>query len=188
LTPSRTFRPTLYTLLPNAFRRGARDERGSTVVETALSLGLLSMLIFGVFETCLAVYSYHFLANAAHEGARYAIVRGARWSVGCDGGGNAGSGYASAMCTASTADIANYVVQRSFPGILLTASNVCVEYLGPTPGSATTTCDAGNSIPADNAPGDIVQVTVSYPFTLNVPGLPAKRFTMSSTSQMVIAE
>jgi hypothetical protein len=63
-----------------------------------------------------------------------------------------------------------------------------VEYLGPTPGSASTTCNAANSIASDNAPGDIVQVTVRYPFTLNVPGLPKKVFTMSSTSQMVIAE
>ncbi len=187
MIPSQTFRPTLYTLLPNAFRRG-KDERGATVLETAFALWLLTMLIFGVFESCLAVYSYHFLANAAHEGARYAIVRGGRWSVGCDGSGKAGSGYASSMCTASSTDIANYVIERSFPGILLTASDVCVEYLGPTPGSATTTCNAGNSTASDNAPGDIVQVTVRYPFTLRVPGLPAKIFTMSSTSQMVIAE
>jgi Flp pilus assembly protein TadG len=158
------------------------------VIEVAITFSVLCMLMFGMFEACLAVYSYHFLANAAHEGARYAIVRGGRWSVGCDGSGKAGSGYASSMCTASTADIANYVVQRSFPGILLTASDVCVEYLGPTPGSATTTCNAANSVSGDNAPGDIVQVTVSYPFTISIPGLPAKSFTMSSTSQMVIAE
>jgi Flp pilus assembly protein TadG len=151
------------------------------LVELAISFSILTVLMFGTFEVCLAVYSYHFLANAAHEGARYAIVRGGRWKQSC-------SGYTSSMCTASTADIANYVVQRSLPGIALTASDVCVEYLGPTPGSASTTCSAANSIAADKAPGDIVQVTVSYPFTLNVPGLPAKIFTMSSTSQMVIAE
>jgi Flp pilus assembly protein TadG len=158
------------------------------LVELAISFSILTVLMFGTFEVCLAVYSYHYLANAAHEGARYAIVRGGRWSHSCDDSGNAGSGYTSSMCTASTADIANYVVQRSLPGIVLTASDVCVEYLGPTPGSASTTCSAANSIDADKAPGDIVQVTVSYPFTLNVPGLPAKVFTMSSTSQMVIAE
>jgi hypothetical protein len=158
------------------------------VVEVAISFTILTMLIFGVFEVCLAVYSYHFVANAAHEGARYAIVRGGRWSVGCDGSGSSGSGYTSSMCTASPADIAAYVVKRSFPGILLSTSDICVEYLGPTPGSASTTCNAGNSIPADNAPGDIVQVTVTYPFTLKVPGLPVHAFTMSSTSQMVIAE
>jgi Flp pilus assembly protein TadG len=158
------------------------------VVETAISLSILTLLMFGIFEVCLAVYSYHFLANAAHEGARYAIVRGGRWSVACDGSGKAGSGYASSMCKASTADVANYVVQRSFPGILLTASDVCVKYMGPTPGSASTTCKASDSIAADNVPGDIVQVTVNYPFTLPVPGFPAVLFTMSSTSQMVIAE
>jgi Flp pilus assembly protein TadG len=179
----RTFRQRINALLPGA----AGEERGSTVLETAISFTFLSVLIFGLFETCLAVYAYHFLGNAAHEGARYAIVRGSTWNISCDGSGKAGTGYASSQCTASTSDIANYIVHRSYPGILLTTSNICVQYRGPVPGSATGTCNAANSISGDNAKGDIVQITVNYPFTFNLPGF-RKSITMSSTSQMVIAE
>jgi Flp pilus assembly protein TadG len=182
-----SFRQRFNALLPSAFRRAAKDQRGATVLETAISFTFLSVLIFGVFETCLAVYAYHFLGNAAHEGARYAIVRGSTWNIACDGSGKAGTGWASNQCTASTSDIANYIVKRSYPGILLTSSNICVQYRGPVPGSATTSCNAGNSIAGDNAKGDIVQITVNYPFTFNLPGF-RQSFTMSSTSQMVIAQ
>ncbi|UWZ84707.1 pilus assembly protein [Occallatibacter riparius] len=146
----------------------------------AISFTFLSVLIFGVFEVCLAVYAYHFLGNAAHEGARYAIVRGSTWTSSC-------SGYLSNKCTASTTDIKNYIVHRSYPGILLTTDNICVQYRGPVPGSATTSCNAANSITGDNAKGDIVQITVNYPFTFNLPGF-RKSINMASTSQMVIAQ
>lgn len=164
-----------------------RDERGGSLVETALSFLLLSSLIFGVFEGALAVYSYHFLANAAHEATRYAIVRGGGWGSSCDGSGSTGSGFGSSGCVANATDVANYVASRNFPGLHLTAAQVCVKYLVSTPGSATTTCTASTTN-TNNVPGDIVQVTINYPFTLSVPGVPSHTFTLSSTSQMAICQ
>jgi Flp pilus assembly protein TadG len=155
------------------------------MVETAISFSILSMLMFGVFEICLAVYAYHFLANTAHEATRYAIVRGSSWSSSCDGSGKGGSGYTSSGCTASTSDIASFVANRNFPGITITAADVCVEYFSSVPTSTSTTCSANSS---PNAPGDIVQVTISYPFTLTVPFLKVQTLAMSSTSQMVITQ
>ena len=155
------------------------------MVETAISFSLLSMLLFGLFEICLAVYAYHFLANTAHEATRYAMVRGSSWSSSCDGSGKAGSGYGSSGCTASPTDIANYVANRNFPGMKVTADDVCVEYFASVPSSTSSTC-SGNSSP--NAPGDIVQVTITYPFNLTVPFLNVQALSMSSTSQMVIAQ
>lgn len=182
-----TFRLRQNALLLSTLRRLFRDERGGTLVETAISFLVLLMLIFGVIQGSLAVYNYHFLASAAHEATRYAIVRGGGWDSACDGTGKAGSGYGSSMCTASPTDVANYVASRNFPGLNLTAADVCVEYLGAGPGSATTTCSASSSN-TDNVAGDIVQVTITYPFTLSVPGLPGYTFTMSNTSQMVISQ
>ncbi len=52
------------------------DERGSSAVEFALSAAVLFMLMFGVMLMCLALYSYHFVAEAAREGTRYEMVRG----------------------------------------------------------------------------------------------------------------
>jgi hypothetical protein len=142
------------------------------------------MFIFGVIQVSMAVYSFHYLANAAHEGARYAIVRGGTWIQPCDGSGTAGTGYGSSLCQASPSDIANYIASRNFPGLHITAADVCVQYFSSVPSSASTTCSANSS---PNSPGDIVQVTITYPFTLSVPGLPAYTINMSSTSQMAIA-
>ena len=175
------------SLLLSLLRRLARDEQGGSLVETAISFLLMLTLMFGVIEGCLAVYSYHTLASAAHEATRYAIVRGGAWGTACDGSGSSGSGYASSGCTANATDVANYVASRNFPGLKITAADVCVKYLTSTPGSSTTSCTASTTN-TNNVPGDIVQVTINYPYTLSVPGVPIHAFTMSSTSQMVIAQ
>lgn len=187
----RTLRLQQNTLLPSTLRSLLRDERGGTLVETALSFVLLLMLIFGVIEGSLAVYSYHYLASAAHEGTRYAIVRGGGWEVNCDpsGNGNIGTGYGSSGCIASTADVANYVASRNFPGLHITAGQVCVQYLSSSPSSTTTaTCTTPSAANTNNAPGDIVQVSINYPYTLSVPFLRSHTFYMVSTSQMVISQ
>ena len=167
-------------LLLSSLRRLWHDEQGGSLVETAISFVLLSSLIFGVFEGTLAVYSYHFLANAAHEGTRYAIVRGGGWDVPC-------SSYSSSGCVASVANVQNYVASLNFPGISITAADVCVAYLASAPGSATTTCTTSTTN-VNNTPGDIVQVTINYPYTLSIPGVPSHTFTLTSTSQMVISQ
>lgn len=138
---------------------------------------VLLMLMFGVIQVSWAVYSYHLIANAAHEGARYAIVRGSSWGSNC-------ASWNSSQCTASTDDIANYVANRSLPGVSIAASNVCVQYFSSVPSSTSTSCTA-NTSPNDR--GDIVQVTVSNPLTLNVIWW-SRTFSVSSTSQMVIAQ
>lgn len=174
-------------LLLSALRRMWRDERGGTLVETAISFLLLLALIFGVIEGSLAVYSYHVLASAAHEATRYAIVRGGGWDMACDGSGSLGSGYGSSGCTANATDVANYVANRNFPGLNITAADVCVQYLPSSPGTSTTLCTASTTN-TDNVPGDIVQVTINYPYIISLPGLPSYKFTMSSTSAMAIAQ
>jgi len=91
------------------------------------------------------------------------------------------------MCQASPTDIANYVANRDFPGIGIKASDVCVEYFPSSslPASATQTCNPNSS---PNAAGDIVQVTISYPFSIPLPFLANYTWNLISTSQMVIAQ
>lgn len=72
-------------------------QRGSALIEFSLTLTVLLMLLFGAMDFCRALYAYHFVANAAREGARYAIVRGSSCS-----------GWATA-CPASASDIQTYV-------------------------------------------------------------------------------
>jgi Flp pilus assembly protein TadG len=55
----------------------ADGETGSEMVEFALVLSILFMFLFGIMDLSRALYAYHFVANAAREGTRYAMVRGA---------------------------------------------------------------------------------------------------------------
>lgn len=169
--------------LPSALKRAAREEVGASLVEAALSITVLFALLFGIIGISMAVYSYHYLSNAAHEATRYAIVRGGSWANTC----TAYTGTGSDMCMTSPDLIAAWVANRGFPGVSITPGDVCVQYFSPatlpaTPSSACT----GNTGP--NNPGDTVQVTINYPYTLALPILGTHTFNLTSTSQMVIAQ
>lgn len=145
---------------------------------------IMLMLIIGVIEGCWAVYTYHYLANAAHEAARYAIVRGGDWLIPCDSVG----GWGGSMCAASPQNIASFAANRGFPAISIDPSNdVCVQYFAADsmPPGGSLTCDPNTG---PNQVGDIVQVTISHPFTMILPGLPNNTWNLSSTSRMVIAQ
>lgn len=142
----------------------------------------LLMLIFAVIESSWAIYSDHYVSNVAHEAARFAIVRGGSWSSACDGTGT------QSKCTAKLDDVKNFVANRNFPGINVTASQVHVQYFSTLPSSTSQSCTAESTGTLANAAGNIVQVTVCHPFTLTVPLVPAITWNLSSTSQMVIAQ
>jgi Flp pilus assembly protein TadG len=154
-----------------------RGEEGQTIVETAMSIIILMTFMFGVMEGSLAVYSYHFISEAAREGARYAMVRGSTAGAAC------GTSYNSYDCVASAANIQTYVQFLGYPGI--NPSNMTVT-------SAWATFATGNSCPASpspcNSPGNQVTVTVSYSFPLNVPFIPPHTYTMSSSAAMIIQQ
>ena len=86
-----------------------RDARGATLVEFALASTLFFTITFGTIEFGRMILDYNIVSNAAREGVRYAIVRGAS------------SGRA-----ASANDVATYVASRSAG--LLQASNVTVSW------------------------------------------------------------
>jgi Flp pilus assembly protein TadG len=134
------------------------SDAGSTVVELALSIILLMTLIFGIAEFSRALYTYHFISNAAREASRYAIVRGASCSS-----------WASA-CPASAADIQSYV------------RSITPEGINPNAVTVTTTWTPNNS------PGNLVKVNVQYGFTFDLPFLPLGTMHMASDSQMVISQ
>lgn len=180
MKPSPTSRLALRLPLPGAWIRRAQDERGQTLVETSLTMLMLIGLIFAVIQGSMAVYSFHYLSNAAHEAARYAIVRGGDWGTSC-------SGYGDSQCTASANDIRNYVAFRGFPGIQVAPSNVYVSYFNTIPSSVTRNCSDGSDT-TDNVTGDVVQVTICYPYSFALPGIGTYSYTLTSTSQMVIAQ
>jgi Flp pilus assembly protein TadG len=136
---------------------------GQSLVEFSIVCFMLCILTLAVVEMGRMVLVYATVANAARVGARYAVVHGSSRS--------AGSGASNASGPSNNpAQILNVVTNFASAGILTTSRLVItVTY----PGSS-------------NAPGQLVDVTVSYPYDPLTTFLPF-RVNMGSTTQGVIA-
>ena len=151
-----------------------REEEGSAILETALSMIVLLTFLFGIMATCMMLYTYHFISEAAREGTRYAVVRGSTAGPAC------GTSYTSFDCTASLGNIQSYVTNLGFPGIDPAKMTVAPVWSAYTNGSTCgTPC---------NSPGNLVTVTVTYNFPLTIPFVPARTFALTSTSAMIISQ
>lgn len=159
------------------YQRCIRSERGSALLEMAFSAIVLLSFMFGIIEIGLALYSYHFISEAAREGTRYAIVRGSTAGSAC------GATYASYDCNASLANVQSYVQNLGYPGI--NSANMTVNPVWSAY-AAGSTCPASPS--PCNSPGNLVTVTVLYSFPLSIPFVPFSTIRMSSTSSMVISQ
>jgi Flp pilus assembly protein TadG len=179
MSATATFRRGIAATIRLARRRRLQSsECGSAILETAFSLIILLTFLFGIIATCMMLYTYHFISEAAREGTRYAIVRGST-----AGAGNcAAPGPATCIAQGGNdaGDIATYVKGLSFPGI--DPGNMTVN-------SAWSAYVHGNSCGTPcNSPGNLVTVTVTYNFPLTIPFVPNRSYAMSSTSAMVISQ
>lgn len=165
-----------------------REEDGAELVEFAVTALLLMMLLVGTMGFAMAMYAYHFVSSAAQQGMRFAIVRGYTWSenktADC---ATSSANFAMVFnCTASAADIQNYVQSLATTGI--NPSNVTINtassYVWPGDTPDGTTCSPVNS------QGCLVRVKVSYTFNYFnlyfLRSLPA--LSMSATSEGVILQ
>jgi Flp pilus assembly protein TadG len=144
------------------------DDRGQTVVEAVLCTLILLMLLIGVMEVSMALYTYHFISDAAREGTRYAIVRG--------------SACTDSDCPATAAAISTYVTGLGF----LNSMTVTTTWSqGPGPTCTPPSCCSSTSC---NNPGNLVQVSVQYQIPLVLPFKSVTNVTMNSTSQMLISQ
>jgi len=55
-------------------RRTDSHRNGSTTVELAVVILVFVMLLFGILEYCLIIYTQNVVENAAREGSRYGVV------------------------------------------------------------------------------------------------------------------
>jgi Flp pilus assembly protein TadG len=161
-------------------RRGVLREDGASIVEMALVVCLLVLpMFFGIFDMSLALYSYHYISDAAREGSRYAIVRG---STSC------ANTPSLTNCGATPTQIQTYVQNLGYPGIN-GANNMTVTTTWYTPSaSPPTTWSLCGATPACGAPGNLVKVKVAYAFPLSIPFYGSRTLNMASTSQMVVAQ
>lgn len=62
-------------------KRRLSTQRGSAMLEIALSLMAFLLLTLGVMEFAMAVYAYNFCSYASGEAVRWASVRGAQYAA-----------------------------------------------------------------------------------------------------------
>ena len=160
-------------------------EEGGSLVEMALaSVGILAML-FGIFELSMALYSYHFVSEAAREASRFAMVRGSQCAT------NFSASYCSPTDGTTTGaddvDISHYVNSLSYPfANKLTTTTTWLTPSQDAKGNEIWT-GCGKAASCKN-PGSQVLVTVSYPFPLNVPFLKHYTINLASQSSVVISQ
>jgi Flp pilus assembly protein TadG len=140
-------------------------QRGGSLVEQALVLMVFLIILFGIIDFGHALYTYHFVSNAAREATRWASVRGATTSL---PGGQA----TDASVRALVKDVA---------GMGLDPAKITVDTDWP---SGNPPCSVFN-----NNPGCVVRVKVQYAYDF-LPFLPVSTstVTMNSSSQMVISQ
>jgi Flp pilus assembly protein TadG len=144
-----------------------RRERGSSLVEQALILTFLLSMLFAIIDFGRAMYTYHFVSNAAREASRWASVRGITTSL--PGG------------AASPASVRALVKDVTGMGLDPAKITVDTSWVPPPNNSPACTQNIKN-------PGCVVQVSVTYSYKFFFPFLPTSPITMQSTSQMVISQ
>lgn len=152
------------------------SDSGASVVEFALSASILMMLLIGITQITLALYTFTFVSEAARETSRYAIVRG-----------SACTGFPD--CNATASQIQNYARRLVYPGISPSSITVTTTWLTATstgtPATTTwSTCSSG----VCNAPGNQVKVLVKYAYVLSIPFWRSTPLDIKSTSSMVISQ
>lgn len=152
------------------FRRLFRSDAGATIVEFAVASAALFAILFGIIQACLALYTYNYVSDAARVGTRYAAVRGSNCSLVTN-------------CNATGAQIQTYLRGIQYPGINSSNLNASATWLSVSTTTPTTWTACATQC---DAPGNAVQVTVTYAFSLNIPYWKNATINMSSSSQEVI--
>jgi Flp pilus assembly protein TadG len=138
-----------------------RRERGATLIEFAFVAVVLVTLLFGVIEIERMIIVYNTMAHAADAGVRYAIVHGSkRTGTGVDGPSGPG---------ANPTQVVNVVQTYAGMGVL-DVSRLSISVTYPS---------------TRNDPGEVVMVTVSYPYDPLTRYFPLS-VTLSSRTQSVI--
>jgi Flp pilus assembly protein TadG len=143
-------------------------------VEMALASSIIFSLLLGMIQISLALYAYHFTADAAREGSRWAIVRGSQCFANTPGLDH---------CNAQSTDIQNYVQGLGYP--YSKSMTVTATWLSASAPPATTWTACGAPC---NSPGNAVKVIVSYNVPLYIPFWRNATVRVGSVSQMVISQ
>ena len=155
--------------------RGAKKLRGNALTEFAMIIPFLLAVMFGVIEFGRALYTYHFVSDAAREASRWASVRGFQCKA------------FPQYCPANLPpDVVNYVVSIAPPGIDTSPQKLVVNANWVVPPGGDGSCLP--SFSPKNHPGCAVHVDVTYQFKFILPFMPTSTYSMQSTSEMVVSQ
>lgn len=149
-------------------------EEGSALLEFAFSFGIFVAATVGIMILCIALFTYEYVDFASSEAARWASVRGNK----CVDMPN---------CNADSTAIQTYVQGLNYPIVNPSNLKVTATWSSVTYDSnnvATWTACASQC----NSPGNDVQVTVTYPYNLDIPFAGDHALNISSTSTLVISQ
>lgn len=152
------------------------DESGSILIEFAASSLIMLTVIFGILDCCRAIYADHFVANAARDATRYAMVRGYTWN------GTSCSTVTTVNCLATATDVTNYIKSTVPLGVSLSNVTVNTTWPGTLPSGGP--CDGT----ANSSPSCVVTTTVNYSFNFVLPFLPKNALVLTSTSAVAIQQ
>jgi len=153
-------------------------KRGSAIIEFAVTSIAFLAFLFGIIDTCEAVYTYEFVTYAARSGARWAMVRGSTCETLNTTAFCSPTDSSTATGGATTNDVQTYVRSLNLPGIQ--ASGLAVTTTWPATGTG---CSG-----AANSPGCPVKVLVYYPYVSSIPFLRVTTLGLTAFSQMVISQ
>ena len=157
--------------------RRTPGEEGSSLVEMAMTLLVFLPLLLGAIEFSLVFYAYHDVTDAARVACRWAAVRGSTSCTNTPG---------LTGCNATSAQIQSYVQGLGYPGLV--AANLSVTSSWLTATTTTPTSWSACSTGTCNAPGNEVQVKVSYSYPITIPYWKVTSINIGSTAAMVIAQ
>ena len=159
--------------------RCLRNEEGASMFETALASTIFLAMLIGVFQMMLAVSTFNYVSDAVREGTRYAIVRG---STSCANTPNLSN------CNATVDQIKAYIKGISYPGMKADSLSITIRWLSASSSGTYPTTWSACTSGTCNAPGNMVSVVATYPFSFSVPFVPKATINLTSTSQMVISQ
>ena len=98
-----------------------REDVGAVQVESALCYGIIFVLMLGVMQFCMMIYTYGVYAEAARVGVRYAVAHGTDNTSSCSGPTTGCSDSAGAnVITAVKTYAAGYI--SAVPGMQISAN------------------------------------------------------------------
>lgn len=140
-------------------RRGKSNQKGSVLIEFALSSTVLLLMFFGIVDFSRLFYTSNVVANAACAATQYGALSPAHY------------GDFAGMQNAALQDAGNPA------GMVVNATQFCACSIGGSQVPCPADCSGGGSAET------YIQVTVSMPFTgtLSYPGVP-QTIQVSTTS------